>query len=238
MNHDPVSLADVHHQGAGLPSDQPVTDEGYSVWINDAGYTLLLPPWLSFATLHENHVSADFCFAGDRMVHPVTPKDLQTLAAAAAHCKLIGWMVDVPVVRPHGTLYPPPPPYPTGTSPTQCPGTGTIAVWPGVVDAIDGTTPPPTPPVHLQGDPMLFPSNYQPTPNRFRGVRVDPVNKTTLIRGDAKVFPDLSVIPASAAAQWLGAYDLPDLAGHARFKIVLADDGGSEFAFTIDGPGK
>lgn len=137
---DPVLLCTVHHEGAGAPSDVPRGEAGgYTYWIGDSRFECLRTVWASFATLGFNHVSLDVCLSGNRMVYPVTDKDLRLIGAACADARQRGYVVERPKVRAHKDS--------PGSS-TVCPGTYTMKRWPVVVAAvqISGAGPPPPPP--------------------------------------------------------------------------------------------
>lgn len=156
----PVSLATVHHQGAGAPHDAPgdAANGGYTLWIGVRTYQILRAVWVSYATLHYNHTSLDVCFSGDRDNYPITPRDLELLRAGVRDCRAQGFIIDAPYVRPHrespGSVticpgnecaYPDPPRFPFGDALT----------WLAVVTAIHEEAPPMPPKVAPEFFPAL-----------------------------------------------------------------------------------
>jgi hypothetical protein len=134
-----------HHQGDGLPHNDPggAADGGYSAWIGSTTFTMLRSPPESWATFGHNGTSFDVCFSGNRNNAPVTDLDLDLLRQCAAEARRRDWIVDHPTVYPHGTLYPVPPGYPTGSSPTECPGQLAVQRWTLIVAAYDANEPTP-----------------------------------------------------------------------------------------------
>lgn len=148
----------IHHEGVGAPDDSPRgAAGGYSVWIGPTTWTFLRPPDISFATYGYNHVSMDICLSGNRMEWPVLDTELALITDAVASYVLRDWVTSTALTYPHGTLYPPPPPYPSGSSPSQCPGILTIDRWPDVVRAASpGVNVTPTPPnIDITGARMI-----------------------------------------------------------------------------------
>lgn len=226
-----VDRVTIHHEGANAPHDDPggAANGGYSIWIGVSKITVLRAPDVSWATFGYNHVSLDVCLSGNRMTFPVTNTDLDLLREAYTYARSQNWITDNPGVYPHGTIYPPPAGYPSGSSPTQCPGTLTIARWATVFSQfrVGGSVPVP------KEEPMLFASNTQPNPSRFRGMAVDINARSIQGYGNAGLSPSPNLVPRDV--QWLGAYSTSnDVNGKARFVIVTAADGGSEYEYTID----
>lgn len=155
-----VSLVTAHHEGDGVPRDDltaPAT-KGYSVGIGTTRYEIFRPPAESFATLGFNHVSWDVLYSGDRDVYPITARDLELTAAAAADARSRGWLVDAPYVRPHRespgsnticpgnrAAYPDPPRFPFGSA----------LAWVGIVTANHKEAPPMPPKVAPEFFPAL-----------------------------------------------------------------------------------
>jgi len=136
----PVDRITIHHRGGGVPGDGTWPDsDPYCVLIGTTRFTVVQPPWTAWATKGFNHVSFDVCFNGNRMTQPVTDNDLHLLTAACSYARSHGWLAVGAVTFPHGTLHPPPPGYPTGSSPTDCPGTLAIARWPAIYAACSST---------------------------------------------------------------------------------------------------
>lgn len=154
-----VDEANVHHQGAGAPSDnldEPAT-KGYVLLIGVTKYLLARPPNESFATYGRNHVSFDVMFSGDRNVYPITAHDIRLLELGAADGRARGWLVDAPYVRPHREVpnnfticcgnraaYADPPRFPIGDP----------LAWLSIVTALHKETPPMPP----QVNPEFFPA--------------------------------------------------------------------------------
>lgn len=135
----PVSLATIHHEGAGNPVDWARGGEGgYSIWVGDVNgdgaHVMLRTPWESWGTFHFNHVSLDICLSGDRDVNAVTDADILTIAKAVGEARALGWVVDHPLVRQH---------HDSPGSSTVCPGTLTrdLATWMRIVQACNAPTP-------------------------------------------------------------------------------------------------
>jgi hypothetical protein len=141
----PVDRITVHHAGDGPPTDDAWSNSDvYCVRIGVTRFTVVQPPWTATATKGFNYVSWDIVLSGNRMIYPVTDNDLHLLTAACSYARSHGWLAVGATTFPHGTLHPPPPGYPTGSSSTDCPGTLTIGRWPAVVSAC-ASTPIPAP---------------------------------------------------------------------------------------------
>jgi hypothetical protein len=142
----PVVRTTIHHAGGGVPNDGVWDNsDAYCVLIGVTRFTVVQSPFTAWATKGFNHVSFDICFSGNRMVQPVTDNDLHLIEAACSYARSHGWLAADAVTFPHGTLHPPPPRYPTGSSPTDCPGILAIDRWPSIVQAtvpVNGTHPP------------------------------------------------------------------------------------------------
>jgi hypothetical protein len=122
-----VARITVHHEGAGVPTDQPRgADGGYSYWLGSTTWTRLRPPELSYATLGFNHVSLDICLSGNRMVQPVTDADIAMIRAVCADARNRDELIDRPTVFAHK--------FSPGSS-TVCPGDQTMLRWPEIVAA-------------------------------------------------------------------------------------------------------
>lgn len=188
----PVSLVTIHHEGSGAPTDVARgADGGYSIWVGVSRYTVLRPPWLSFATLGFNHVSLDICLSGNRMVHPVSDSDLVLIRTAVSEARRNGWVVDSPQVRAHKDS--------PGSS-TVCPGDLTIVRWSEIVAAC--TKPIPAPAPIVLEDPVLIPAPTQPKPDEWRGAKVDVQARTMIALGGAIIDPPLD--PVESASSWQG----------------------------------
>jgi hypothetical protein len=138
----PVTRVTIHHQGVGVPRNGAwAGSEPYCALIGTTLVTVVQPPWTAYATKFHNHESFDVCLSGDRMVCAVTDTDLALIAKACADARARGWLAQVATTFPHGTLYPPPALYPSGSSPTQCPGILTVDRWPALVAATRTTAP-------------------------------------------------------------------------------------------------
>jgi hypothetical protein len=141
----PVERITVHHRGGGPPANGTWPDsDPYCALIGPSALTIVQAPFTAWATYGFNHVSFDICFSGDRMTYPVTDNDLHLISEACGTARSRGWLAAVATTFPHGTLHPPPPGYPTGSSATDCPGTLAIARWPEIVAAC-GAAPAPSP---------------------------------------------------------------------------------------------
>jgi hypothetical protein len=122
-----VARITVHHEGAGVPTDQPRgADGGYSYWVGSTTWTRLRPPELSYATLGFNHVSLDICLSGNRMVQPVTDNDIAMIRAVCADARNRDELTDMPDVVAHRDS--------PGSS-TVCPGDRTIERWAEIIGA-------------------------------------------------------------------------------------------------------
>jgi N-acetylmuramoyl-L-alanine amidase len=138
----PVDRVTIHHRGGGAPQNGAWSgSDPYSILIGVTQNTIQQSPLTSWATAGFNHVSYDVCLSGNRMVWAVTDSDLQLLRDAYEVGVARGWIVPSPTVYPHGTLYPPPAPYPSGSSPTECPGTLTIARWLEIISMFQAAVP-------------------------------------------------------------------------------------------------
>jgi hypothetical protein len=117
-----LGLVTVHHEGAGVPTDEPRGRAGgYTWWVGPSSITRLRSPYDSFATLDFNHVSVDVCLSGDRDLWPVTHDDLARLTAIAVEERRLGELIRGPLVRPHK--------FSPGSN-TRCPGDDSMADWP------------------------------------------------------------------------------------------------------------
>jgi hypothetical protein len=134
-----VSLVTIHHEGAGDPTDdvQRFAVGGYSYGIGTTKWVRFRSPYVSWGTLHFNHVSMDICLSGDRMNHPVTDNDLNLIRGAFLDCHSHGEVVDSPLVRPHR--------WSPGSS-TVCPGDDAMFRFGEITNACRFTVPPPPPP--------------------------------------------------------------------------------------------
>lgn len=150
----PVVRTTVHHQGDGAPHDGTwPNSEPYCVLIGTTRLTWVQPPWTAWATRHHNHESFDICLSGNRNDHPVTDHDLALIAQACTEARDAQWLDPDAATYPHGTIYPVPPGYPTGSDPTECPGRLAIASWPDIVAHCEpGVQPIPTPGDDMPGD--------------------------------------------------------------------------------------
>lgn len=210
---NPVDLVDIHHEGDGTPSDVPRGAKGgYTYWIGASRWTHLRTVWVSFATLHYNHVSLDICLSGDRMKCAVTDSDIQLIHAAFMDARQRGYVTANPTVRPH-KLSP--------GSHTVCPGDNTMARWNDVVLACRDTTAP-TP--HSEEEMAAYPSRTK-KPDRFRGAIVDRANKHVTLANAAECDPSPAVIPTNQP--WIADYSF----GPGKFMVVLADN--SEYGFDL-----
>lgn len=198
----PVSLCTIHHEGAGAPSD--VTRGaagGYSVWIGASRYTVLRPPWLSFATLDFNHVSLDICLSGNRMDHPVTDADIAMIRTACAEARRNGWVVDTPSVRAHKNS--------PGSS-TVCPGDLAMARWSDIVAACRRAKTPD--PISEESMRVLIPAPTQPTKGEWRGAVLDfvPGKPGTMVAlGGAVIDPALDPLESTIPWQGVSTIGLP-----------------------------
>lgn len=143
----PVLRTTIHHRGDGDPGDGtwPGSDP-YSILIGTTRLTIQQSPFTSWATFGFNHVSLDLCFNGNRMVDPVTDDEIALVREACNFARHAAWLAAGAMTFPHGTLHPPPAPYPTGSSPTDCPGIDSIDRWPEIVAATMPSVPLPVTP--------------------------------------------------------------------------------------------
>lgn len=206
---DPVALVTIHHEGDGTPTDEARgADGGYSAWIGATRYSLLRPPWVSWATLGFNHVSFDVCLSGNRMVVPVTDRDIGLIHAAFMDARAHDWVVPLPQVRDHHS---------SPGSRTVCPGRNTMARWNDVLGAcrdVPNPHPPSTGEIMRDGY-----ESKKSTPTRFRGAVVDLGAHTMTARGGANITPPLD--PIEASSPWTCTLPFADDEhGNTRFAIV------------------
>ncbi|HZW73559.1 MAG TPA: N-acetylmuramoyl-L-alanine amidase [Caldimonas sp.] len=140
----PVSLVTVHHEGAGVPTDNVgrFAEGGYTYGLGVTSWARFRDVWSSWGTLNFNGDSVDICLSGNRMDAAVTDSDLELLRAICADARAHGYVVAQPTVRAHKN---------SPGSGTVCPGDRTMQRWGEVVDAcLRGTSgssapaPPPT----------------------------------------------------------------------------------------------
>lgn len=144
-----VNLVTVHHEGAGAPTNDAsgFAGGGYSCAIGTSRWERLRSVYVSYATLHFNHVSLDICLSGMRQpglvddhgnpipAFPVTDNDIMLIHGAYMDFLGRGEVTTNPLVRPHR--------FSPGSS-TVCPGDNTMARWSDVVNAC---RPSPIPPL-------------------------------------------------------------------------------------------
>lgn len=215
----PVSVVKIHHEGGGLPHDDPgvAGTKGYSIWIGPTRYTMLRPPWTDFSTLNLNHVVLGVCYSGQRQdgipgdpPHPVTDAELALTRDALANARSRGYVVDQPQVSPHDNL---------AGSATQCPGTKVYDRWHEIDAACRAVfIPPPAP---EDDDMESYPYPHPTSPTKFSGAVIDRANKRVTLYGGAKIDQ-----PTVAATYWGAPNPNPILTSYAEangFCVVTAD---------------
>lgn len=226
---NPVDRVTIHHRGGGSPSDvsSDYSEGGYTYGIGLTRWEWFRDVWHSFATLGFNHVSVDVCLSGNRMTSPVTDSDIILIRGALADARARGYVVDHPQVVPHRN---------SPGSATVCPGDFTMNRWADVVAACQAGPPPAPKPSPLpvpKEEPMLIRAKTQPTPNRFRGAKVDFATQTVTARGGAAIVPNPSEVLAGKTWDGADKRDPDPTDGESRFTVVTVPEGGESPEFTF-----